>query len=185
MFYFILKKEVLVQTDDWYIQNFPDGPDKVLGFLDYKALFFLQLDHIYTSYYFLGMIAMLAASLIVCSRTQQFPLFKVAQKWKFPRKPADVFRKGAGETLPSANVRDLGLALQVAGYQVFLRDGAMYAFKGLSGRFAPIGVHVSLLLIMFGGTLGAIAGLDGIAMVPQVRRIHVFLFQPKLLVNSP
>ena len=63
----------------------------------------------------------------------------------------------------------------------------MYTFKGLSGRFAPIGVHVSLLLIMFSRTLSAIVGLDGIAMVPQVRRIHVALFNrsTEISVRSP
>lgn len=92
---------------------------------------------------------------------------QVARKWRFARSATDVFRKGNGETLPNADVRDLGAALQDKGYRVFLRDGALYGFKGLAGRLAPIGVHVSLLAIMAGAAVGAVAGLDGIVMVPQ------------------
>lgn len=40
--------------------------------------------------------------------------------------------------------------LREDGYSVFLRKGSMYAFKGLAGRFAPIGVHISMLAIILG-----------------------------------
>ena len=66
----------LAQSEEWYVQNFPDVGPKVLGWLDYHALFALQLDHIYTSYYFVGTSVLLAASLIACSKTQQVPLVK-------------------------------------------------------------------------------------------------------------
>jgi len=50
---------------------------------------------------------------------------------------------------------------------VFARGPSLYAFKGLAGRLAPIGVHAALLLIMAGGTLSAIGGYHGTVMVPQ------------------
>lgn len=43
----------------------------------------------------------------------------------------------------------------------------MYAFKGLSGRLAPIGVHLAMLLIMAGGTLTASGSFKGSVDVPQ------------------
>lgn len=43
----------------------------------------------------------------------------------------------------------------------------MYAFKGLAGRFAPIGVHLAMLLIMVGGTLSATGSFRGSVDVPQ------------------
>ena len=78
------------------MKNYPDGPRKVLGFLDYKAVLFLQLDHIYTSYYFIGMTLLLGASLIACTKTQQLPLVKMARRWQFPAKQETVFAKGNG-----------------------------------------------------------------------------------------
>jgi cytochrome c biogenesis protein len=71
-----------------------------------------------------------------------------------------------GETLPMADIRDLGISLRQSGYEVFLQNGALYAFKGISGRFAPIAVHVSLLAILFGAAVGALGGLDGSVMIP-------------------
>ena len=53
-------------------------------------------------------------------------------------------------TLPDADVKDFGILLREKGYCVFLKAGSMYAFKGMAGRFAPIGVHASMLLIMAG-----------------------------------
>lgn len=51
--------------------------------------------------------------------------------------------------------------------QVFLKGPSLYAFKGLAGRFAPIGVHIALLLIMAGGTLSATGSFKGSVTVPQ------------------
>lgn len=43
----------------------------------------------------------------------------------------------------------------------------MYAFKGLAGRFAPIGVHLAMILIMIGATLSATGSFRGSVNVPQ------------------
>ena len=52
--------------------------------------------------------------------------------------------------------------------QVFLNaDGAMYAFKGMAGRLAPIGVHASMLGILAGVAWGGAAGYKGSVMAPQ------------------
>jgi cytochrome c biogenesis protein len=84
------------------MENYPDGPRKVLGFLDYHLLLALQLDHIYTSTYFLGLCLLLAASLIACTKSQQLPLLKMSKRWKFASHATQVFSKGNGEhsTLP-------------------------------------------------------------------------------------
>lgn len=51
--------------------------------------------------------------------------------------------------------------------QVFLKGPSLYAFKGMAGRFAPIGVHLAMLLIMAGGTLSAAGSFRGSVTVPQ------------------
>lgn len=50
---------------------------------------------------------------------------------------------------------------------MFLKGPSLYAFKGLAGRFAPIGVHLAMLLIMAGGTLSATGSFRGSVTVPQ------------------
>lgn len=68
------------QSLEWYAQHYPDLPGKALGFLDYKFIWALQWDHIYTADYFLGLMALLAASLAACTTTRQWPMVKVARR---------------------------------------------------------------------------------------------------------
>lgn len=64
----------------FYHDAYPDGANKVLGFLTYNWIFALQWDHIYTSNYFLGLMALLGASLAACTSTRQLPMVKVARR---------------------------------------------------------------------------------------------------------
>lgn len=50
---------------------------------------------------------------------------------------------------------------------MFIKGPTLYAFKGLAGRFAPIGVHLAMLLIMAGATLSATGSFRGSVTVPQ------------------
>ena len=50
---------------------------------------------------------------------------------------------------------------------MFVRSSSLYAFKGLAGRLAPIGVHAALLLVMGGGLISATGGYHGSTMTPQ------------------
>ena len=53
-------------------------------------------------------------------------------------------------TVPDAALRPLGRNLLAKGYQVFVRDTSLYAFKGLAGKYGPLGVHASMLAVMAG-----------------------------------
>jgi cytochrome c biogenesis protein len=50
---------------------------------------------------------------------------------------------------------------------VFVKGKKMYAFKGLIGRLAPIGVHAGLLLTLGGAAYSGLGGLGGSVMVPE------------------
>eukprot|EP00879_Flechtneria_rotunda_P026587 GHRR01028360.1.p1 GENE.GHRR01028360.1~~GHRR01028360.1.p1 ORF type:complete len:510 (+),score=178.19 GHRR01028360.1:709-2238(+) len=152
---------------DYYMTNYPTEGDKVLGFLDYNVLLTLQLHHIYTAWYFHGSIALLAASLMACTYSTQWPTAKVAQRWRFATQPSALTKHGKPQFLPQAHLSDLGLALSRRSYQVFLQDNTLYAFKGLAGRLGPIGVHVALLMCLFGTAYSGFGGWKGSAMCPE------------------
>lgn len=65
---------------EWYQENYPDGAQNVLGFLTWRWILALQLDHIYTASYFLALMALLGASLAACTSTRQVPMVKVARR---------------------------------------------------------------------------------------------------------
>jgi len=65
----------------FYQDAYPSGANKVLGFLTYHWIFALQWDHIYTAPYFLGLMALLGASLAACTSTRQLPMVRVARRY--------------------------------------------------------------------------------------------------------
>ncbi|MCO5571364.1 hypothetical protein L7F22_025102 [Adiantum nelumboides] len=153
------------QSKEFYLQKYAE--DYAFGVFDGEWVLRLCLDHVYTAPYFLGLIACLAASLMACTSSRQLPLVKIARRWKFYSSGASISKLAFHETLPRARLADLGALLAADNYQVFVKGPALYAFKGLAGRFAPIGVHAALLLIMGGATYSATGGYRGSLMVPQ------------------
>jgi len=126
------------------------------------------LDHIYTTWYFWAINVLLALSLAACSSTTQWPQLKVARDWRFFAEPAQLARLPVHDALPRASCLDLARALADCGYQTFVsRGGRLYAFKGLIGKMAPLGVHAALLLSMLGFLGSALGGTSGNAMVPE------------------
>ena len=56
-----------------------DG-SRVLGFVTWRFIGLFQFDHIYTTFYFLGLLGLLAASLAACTTTRQWPMLRVARR---------------------------------------------------------------------------------------------------------
>lgn len=52
----------------------------MLGFLTGRIIWALQWDHIYSADYFLGLLALLGASLAACTATNQWPAVKVSRR---------------------------------------------------------------------------------------------------------
>ncbi|XP_043709572.1 cytochrome c biogenesis protein CCS1, chloroplastic [Telopea speciosissima] len=154
------------EAPDYYVQKYPEE-NPVFGIFTWRWVLSLGFDHMFSSPVFLGMLILLAASLMACTYTTQIPLVKVARRWSFMHSAEAILKQEFADTLPRASVHDLGVILMGAGYEVFLKGPSLYAFKGLAGRFAPIGVHLAMLLIMSGGTLSAAGSFRGSVTVPQ------------------
>ncbi|KAB2603046.1 cytochrome c biogenesis protein CCS1 [Pyrus ussuriensis x Pyrus communis] len=154
------------EAPDFYFDKYPES-NPVLGIFTWRWVLTLGFDHMFTSPIFLSLLALLGASLMACTYTTQIPLVKVARRWNFMQSSEAIHKLGFSDSLPRASVQDLGVVLMGAGYEVFLKGPSLYAFKGLAGRFAPIGVHLAMLLIMVGGTLSASGSFKGTVMVPQ------------------
>ncbi len=66
-------------NNEFYIDNFDRAP--IFGFLDGEKVLKLQLDHIYTSFWFLFTLILLCISLAACSFRRQIPSLKASLKW--------------------------------------------------------------------------------------------------------
>ncbi|GMI74619.1 hypothetical protein like AT1G49380 [Hibiscus trionum] len=154
------------EAPEYYFQKYPEE-NPILGFFTWRWVLTLGFDHMFSSPIFLGTLILLGTSLMACTYTTQIPLVKVARRWSFMQSADSIRKQEFSDTLPRASVNDLGVILMGAGYEVFLKGPSLYAFKGLAGRFAPIGVHLAMLLIMGGATLSATGSFRGSVTVPQ------------------
>ena len=86
----------------------------VLGFLSTDLLLTLQLDHIYSAWYFYALLGLLAASLAACTSTRQLPAIKVggggvnARSW-------GIAHARPHSTCPLSRVREVGACMYVLG----------------------------------------------------------------------
>ncbi|XP_057456366.1 cytochrome c biogenesis protein CCS1, chloroplastic [Lotus japonicus] len=154
------------ESPDHYFQKYPED-HPVLGFFTWRWVLALGFDHMFSSPIFLGMLALLGASLMACTYTTQIPLIKVARRWSFLHSAEAIRKQEFSESLPRASIEDVGTLLMGAGYEVFLKGPSLYAFRGLAGRLAPVGVHIAMILIMVGGTYSASGSFRGSVNVPQ------------------
>uniref|UniRef100_A0A7N2MY97 PFU domain-containing protein n=1 Tax=Quercus lobata TaxID=97700 RepID=A0A7N2MY97_QUELO len=120
------------EDPDFYFQKYPED-NPVLGFFTWRWVLTLGFDHMYSSPVFLGTLVLLGASLMAYTYTTQIPLVKVARRWNFLDSSEAIRKQEYSDTLPRASVRDLGVLLMGAGYEVFLKGPSLYAFKGLAG----------------------------------------------------
>ncbi|KAK7404455.1 hypothetical protein VNO78_05360 [Psophocarpus tetragonolobus] len=154
------------EAPDFYFQKYPED-HPVFGFFTWRWVLTLGFDHMFSSPIFLGVLALLGASLMACTYTTQLPLIKVSRRWSFLHSAEAIRKQEFSESLPRASIQDVGTILMGAGYEVFLKGPSLYAFKGLAGRLAPVGVHIAMILIMAGATLSAAGSFRGSVTVPQ------------------
>lgn len=163
------------QSLAFYQANYPEDP-ALFGFLSWKVLLTIGLDHVYRTWWFLALLILFGSSLTACTFTRQFPALKAARRWKFYEKPRQ-FEKLALSTEFStsspASLDTLDHLLQTKRYKIF-RDGhTLYARKGIAGRIGPIIVHASMLLILAGAIWGAMTGFFAQEMVPSGETFQV------------
>lgn len=68
------------EAPDFYFQKYPED-DPVFGFFTWRWILALGFDHMFSSPVFLGVLALLGASLMACTYTTQLPLITVSRRF--------------------------------------------------------------------------------------------------------
>eukprot|EP00741_Cyanophora_paradoxa_P023539 tig00021589_g22741.t1 len=154
------------QAADFYVQNFPESP-ALYGFLTWKVVLGAGLDHVYSTWWFLGLLILFGSSLTACSFTTQLPALKLARKWKYYTRP-EQFRRldPLAARIENGAKEDLAAALQKRGYEVHQEGSVLYGTKGVIGKVAPIFVHISMLLVLAGAIGGSVFGWMAQELIP-------------------
>jgi len=147
----------------------------IYGIIDSNFILRLGLDHVYTTWWFLCLLMFLSISLIGCTITRQFPLFKTSKEYFF-KKQTNSFL-----VLPfSIKIQNIYYLkeniltkIQNLNFYIYQKNNIIYGYKGLIGRLSPILVHVSLLIILVGTSIGAFENFKTQEILPKGEIFHI------------
>ncbi|OKH25654.1 cytochrome C biogenesis protein CcsB [Hydrococcus rivularis NIES-593] len=163
------------QSLQFYQENYPTYP-ALFGFITWKFILILGLNHVYSTWWFLSLLILFGTSLTACTFTRQIPALKAARHWKLYQQSRQFQKLVLSAELDTGSPTSLLPLLQKRGYKVFQENQALYARKGIIGRIGPIIVHAGILIILAGGIWGTLTGFLAQEMVAsgetfQVRNI--------------
>ncbi|MFM7361302.1 MAG: cytochrome c biogenesis protein ResB [Cyanobium sp.] len=145
---------------DFYHQRYDGAP--WLGLLHGDGVLGLQLDHVYSSGWFLALLAWLGVSLLLCSWRRQWPALQASLRWIDYRSPRQLSKLSVAETrsvaAPEQALDALEQRLRSGGWQVRPAEGRLAARRGLVGRLGPLLVHAGMVVLMVGAAWGAVGG---------------------------
>ncbi|MCF4968652.1 cytochrome c biogenesis protein [Nostoc sp. CMAA1605] len=153
------------QSPAFYQANYPEHP-ALFGFLTWKVIQVVGLDHVYRTWWFLALLVLFGTSLTACTFTRQLPALKAARRWKYYEEPRQFQKLALSAELDNGSVESLTPLLQNRRYKIFQeKDGILYARKGIVGRVGPIIVHIGIVTILLGGIWGAMTGFIAQEMI--------------------
>lgn len=161
------------QSVAFYQANYPEHP-ALFGFLSWKVLLTLGLDHVYRTWWFLALLILFGSSLTACTFKRQIPALRwFSRTWKFYSQPRQFQKFALSAEFAQTKLDDLLPLLTQQRYRLFQQDQTLYARKGLVGRVGPIVVHVGILVILIGGIWGAFTGFVAQELVPSGKTFQI------------
>ena len=143
----------------FYIDIFDNAP--IFGFLKGENVLKLQLDHIYTSFWFLFALILLCISLAACSFRRQIPSLKASLKW-IEYNNEKKFSKLQLTSIHQINedenhILKADLLLKKRGWKTYKSKNHICARRGLIGKVGPLVVHIGLIVLLIGSAYGSFA----------------------------
>ena len=148
------------ESEAFYHQRYDPAP--WLGLLRADGVLRLQLDHVYSSGWFLALLAWLGLALLLCSWRRQWPALQASLRWIDYREPRQLSKLSVAETRATtdaqADLQRLEGTLRQRGWQVRRQDSRLAGRSGVAGRIGPLLVHAGMVLLMVGAAWGSVAG---------------------------
>jgi len=160
------------QSIETYKLNYP-LTNPVFGFLTWDRIIQFGLDHVYKTWWFFTLIFFFGLSLILCTFLQQLPSLKIARRCQFFRTTNQFYRLKIFTTLKEFSFNKILSLIKDNQYSIFQQKNIIYCYKGLTGRMAPILVHFSMILVLFGTIIGSLFGFKAQEIVPKTEKFHI------------
>jgi cytochrome c biogenesis protein len=147
----------------------------IYGFISWPWITFLGLDHVYKTWWFFSLLFLLASSLLLCTIRRQFPLFLTSKDIFFKKEKKSYLGLPFFQKVKNISYirENLLLKIQTLNFCIYQKGNFLYGYKGLIGRISPILVHFSLLLILFGSSIGAVKNLKAQEILPKGEIFHI------------
>ena len=160
------------QSIEIYKLNYP-LTNKLFGILSWDTILKLGFDHVYKTWWFLFFIFLFGISLLTCTFLQQVPSLKIARRCQFFRTNQQFSKLKIFKQTRNVSLNQFLFRLKENRYSIFQQKDIVYCYKGLVGRLAPIIVHFSLILILFGSIIGSINGFKAQELIPKTESFHI------------
>lgn len=127
-----------------------------------KIYYELGFNNLYSSWWYLVLIAMIGISLVICSLDRVVPLYKALKAQRVTRHEGFLKRQrlfGSSENIDEQDITVVKQRLQTKRYHVRVENGDLLAEKGRFSRWGPYVNHVGLIIFLIGGMLRFVPGM--------------------------
>jgi cytochrome c biogenesis protein len=159
---------------NFYQENYPlEKP--IYGFITWKTIIFLGLDHVYINWWFILLLIILATSLITCTFTRQFPLLSTSKEYFFKKYNSSFLKLPFSVKIKNIYYLKENIInkIQNLNFYIFQSGDLIYGYRGLIGRISPILVHLSLIIILGGSSWGAFNNFKAQEILPKSEIFHI------------
>ena len=160
------------QSLNFYKETYSKS-NTIKRFFFWKIIIFWGLDRIYSSWVFLIILLIFASSLLACTFTTQVPSVKTFKIWKFINQQNQYKKLKINIQLKSGISNNLAFNCNENKYHFFRKHKKGYAYSGLLGRIAPVSVHISMIILLLGSTLGSFTGYAAQEIIPRGEVFHI------------
>nr|WRW10644.1 cytochrome c biogenesis protein [Ascoseira mirabilis] len=169
---FISIGSIIEQSKDiqFYQINYPNT---IFSIPFWKILLILGWNNIYNSWWFLLLLGLLGFSLACCTIIQQLPTLKFSRRYYFYKQFNQYQKLNFKVNTNKVFLSHLSFTLINEQYSFFQQSNNLYAYKGLISRIGPIIVHLSIICVLLGSTLGALIGFNSQELIPKTEIFHI------------
>jgi cytochrome c biogenesis protein len=127
-----------------------------------KLYYELDFNNLYSSWWYLILIAMIGVSLVICSLDRVVPLYKALKAQRVTRHEGFLKRQRLFGISKTGDQDDLAIVkqrLKAKRYHVREENGDLLAEKNRFSRWGPYVNHVGLIIFLIGGMLRFVPGM--------------------------
>jgi len=142
--------------------------------------YLLGLSHTYTSWWFVLLLVMIGASLVICSLDRVLPLYKALSRQRIPKHMSFLTRQrvvyqGAVEQEGAEWVERVKPLIKKKGYRVRTDGGTLLAEKQRFSRWGPYVLHIGLIIFLLAVLGRNLPGLhmDEHMAFPEGEPVHI------------